>query len=107
MQTIDIPVEEAINYWSGDRDDTFEYFYSDIIETCSEKFVENISRYGIRQPISLIMLSTGVNVINNGHHRLAAAWYLGLKTIPATYEKEKWESKYIMSDGSAPWIEEK
>lgn len=42
-------------------------------EECDEAFINSIDLFGIANPIALLN-----NVVNNGHHRIAAAQHLGI-----------------------------
>lgn len=48
---------------------------------CSEEFLESIRVKGIKNPIAMLD-----NTIMDGHHRLAAAQYLGIKVPVMVYD---------------------
>lgn len=54
------------------------------LEECSEEFLESIRAKGIKNPIAMLD-----NTIMDGHHRLAAARYLGIKVPVMVYDS--WE----------------
>lgn len=47
---------------------------------CSAKFIESIRRDGIRNPVAMIN-----GIITDGHHRIAAAQFLGIKVPVVIY----------------------
>ena len=54
----------------------------------SDEFISSIQNEGVKTPICY---NPDQNMVENGHHRLIAAWLLGIKEIPYVMDKvESW-----------------
>jgi hypothetical protein len=76
----------------GDWQDTVEYLYANERERMEQLF-ESIKVGGFQEPITLSEDNDADPRVNNGTHRVAAALYHGLVTLPARYGYLEYDPK--------------
>lgn len=79
-----IPFKIVKNYWRISNENYHEVFYTFMVERKTLKLIEDIKKYGMKEPI--ILNSDGV--VLEGRHRYCVADLLHLQKVPFVYEEK-------------------